>query len=122
MPAPLRVEERLQLLEARMAALEQLRNEMRTGHVMIVTALTEQLEESRRHTRVLFEETLSRIAVVSEGLKAQGQANAPLATNLAALAVSLDESRTDTRAMFDTLGTRLTIIEARLPASRRKKP
>ena len=89
---------------------------------MIVTALTEQLEESRRHTHVLFEEALSRIAVVSEGLKAQGQATTSLATNLAALAVSLDDSRTETRAMFDTLGARLTIIEARLPASRRKKP
>ncbi len=93
---------------------EALRNEMRTGHVMIVTALTEQIEESRRYTLVLFEESLSRIAVVSEGLKAQGQATASLATNLAALAVNLDESRTETRAMFDTLGTRLTTIEARL--------
>ena len=46
------------------------RGEIRTGDVMIVTTLTEQLtaqltaqiEESRRHTRVLFEEAVSRIA------------------------------------------------------------
>src|SRR5688500_17832363 len=122
MAPPLRVEERLRSLEARMTALEQLRDEMRTGHVMIVTALTEQIEESRRHTRVLFEEALSRIAFVSEGLTAQGQVAASLATNLAALAVDVDESRTETRAMFDTMGTRLTLIEARLPAPHRKGP
>ena len=42
------------------------RGEIRTGDVMIVTTLTEQLtaqiEESRHHTRVLFEEAVSRIA------------------------------------------------------------
>jgi hypothetical protein len=38
------------------------RGEIRTGDVMIVTTLTEQIEESRRHTRVLFEEAVSRIA------------------------------------------------------------
>jgi predicted transcriptional regulator len=38
------------------------RGEIRIGDVMIVTTLTEQIEESRRHTRVLFEEAVSRIA------------------------------------------------------------
>ena len=46
---------------------EAVREEMRTGHVMIVTALTEQIEESRRHTRVLFEETLSQLKIIQEG-------------------------------------------------------
>ena len=87
MPASIPVEERLTNLETRMTALEQLparmdglesqivqlREEMRTGHVMIVTSLTEQIEESRRHTQVLFEESLARIAVVGEGLSAQGE-------------------------------------------------
>lgn len=87
MPASIPVEERLTNLETRMTALEQLparmdglesqivqlREEMRTGHVMIVTSLTEQIQESRRHAQVLFEESLSRISVVSEGLSAQGE-------------------------------------------------
>ncbi len=70
---------------------------MRTGHVMIVTALTEQIEESRRHTHVLFEEALSRIGVVSEGLAAHGSATASLARNLATVVVNLDETRAETR-------------------------
>ena len=36
---------------------------------MIVTTLTEQIEESRRHTRVLFEEMQSRLAVIEEGVR-----------------------------------------------------
>ena len=96
MAPPLSVEERFRSLEARMTALEQLpsrmdrldsrmdrldsrmdrlesqivqlRDEVRTGHVMIVTALTEQIEDSRRHTRVLFEEAVARIANTQERL------------------------------------------------------
>ncbi len=41
-----------------------LREEMRTGHVMIVTTLTELVEDSRRQTHVLFEELVSRIATL----------------------------------------------------------
>ena len=92
------VEERVALLESRMTALEKLpgrverlerridrlesslrveieetrrvlRAEFRDGNVMIVTALTEQIEESRRHTRVLFEEMQSRLAVIEEGVR-----------------------------------------------------
>ena len=83
----LSVENRLERLERRVTEIEQLparmdrlesqivqlrtemrdefsavRGEIRTGDVMIVTTLTEQIEESRRHTRVLFEEAVSRIA------------------------------------------------------------
>jgi hypothetical protein len=43
-----------------------LREEIRTGNVMIVTSLTEQIEESRRHTRLLFEEALSRISTIQD--------------------------------------------------------
>ena len=43
-----------------------LRQEMREGNVMIVTALTEQIEESRRYARVLHEETLGRIGLLGE--------------------------------------------------------
>ena len=43
-----------------------LRDEIRTGNVMIVTALTEQTEELRRHMLLLFEEAVSRIANVQE--------------------------------------------------------
>ena len=45
----------------------ELRGDIRTAHVMIVTSLTEQLEDSRRQTRVLFEEMQSRLAVIQEG-------------------------------------------------------
>ena len=47
-----------------------LRAEIREGQVMIITELTEQIEDSRRYTRVLFEDAIGRIALVSEGLAA----------------------------------------------------
>ncbi len=43
-----------------------LREEFQSGNVMIVTALTEQIEDARRENRVLFEETLARIANIQE--------------------------------------------------------
>ena len=43
---------------------------IREGQVMIITELTEQIEDSRRYTRVLFEDAIGRIALVSEGLAA----------------------------------------------------
>lgn len=46
------------------AVQRSLREEIRTGHVMIVTTLTELIEESRRQTHVLFEEAVSRIATI----------------------------------------------------------
>ena len=85
------VENRLERLERRVTEIEQLparidrlesqivqlrtemrdefsavRGEIRAGDVMIVTSLTEQIEESRSHTRVLFEELVSRIAKLQE--------------------------------------------------------
>ena len=44
-----------------------LRDEIGEDHVMIVTALTEQFEQGRRESRVLFEEVLDRIARLQEG-------------------------------------------------------
>ena len=52
-----------------------LREEIRTGHVMIVTTLTELVEDSRRQTHVLFEELVSRIATL------QGQSGRTRPTN-----------------------------------------
>lgn len=45
-----------------------LRDEIRDAHVMVVTTLMEQIDGARRETRVLFEETLSRIAAIQEGI------------------------------------------------------
>jgi chromosome segregation ATPase len=82
------VEQRLSVLEARMGELQQLparidrlearidrlegdlREEIRTGHVMIVTALTEQVEDARRHMLVLHEDVLDRFRLVWERLSA----------------------------------------------------
>jgi hypothetical protein len=94
--AEAKVENRLERLDDRVTEIEQLparmdrlesqmvqlrtemrdefsavRGEIRTGDVMIVTTLTEQTEESRRQTRVLFEEAVSRIASL------QGQPGSP---------------------------------------------
>ena len=45
-----------------------IRGQMREAGAMIVTALMEQIEQSRRETRVLFEESLARIATIQEHL------------------------------------------------------
>lgn len=45
-----------------------LREEIRDASTMVVTTLMEQIEESRRHTRLLFEETISRIATIQDRL------------------------------------------------------
>ena len=52
-----------------------LREEIREGHVIIVTALTEQIQEVRRHAQVLFEETISRIAAIQEGIRPRRRKN-----------------------------------------------
>ena len=78
MAAPLPVEERLVRLETRMTAIEQLPARMdrlesqlvdlRTDVHQMHSELVERIEGARRETRVLFEETLSRIATIQEGL------------------------------------------------------
>lgn len=134
MAAPLRVEERLSSLEARMTAVEQLpsrvdrlaselraeiragdevlREDMRTGHVMILTALTEQIEESRRETRVLHEDVLGRIRVVGEGLAARDE-------KIDTLGDKIDTAQGENRTMFEQL---LARIEApRIPPKRKRR-
>ena len=62
---------RIDRLEARIDRLEgDLREEIRTGHVMIVTALTEQIEDARRHMLVLHEDVLDRFRLVWERMSA----------------------------------------------------
>ena len=141
MGASLSIDDRLNLLETRMTALEPLPNridrlesqflqfrqemrdefsamrvemaarddetrrvlrvDIRDGNVLIVTALTEQIEDSRRYARVLFEDAVGRVALVGEGLAAlSGRVNG-LATRL-----SIQIERTD--AGFGGLEARLS--------------
>jgi hypothetical protein len=63
----------LQMLQLRgemRAEFSAVRTEIRDGDAMVVTAVIEQIEEARRHTSVLFEDGIGRIAVVGEGLEA----------------------------------------------------
>jgi chromosome segregation ATPase len=80
------VEEGISVLETRMGELQQLparidrleeridrlegdlRQEIRTSHVMIVTELTGQIEATRRHMLVLHEDVLDRFRLVWERL------------------------------------------------------
>lgn len=137
MAAPLPVEERVNLLETRMTALEHridhlgldlraeiragdeetrrvLREEMRTGHVMIVTELTEQIEDSRRYTRLLHEDVLGRIRVIGEGLRVQTEKIAgqderitTLSERMTTLSDKIDAARGETRLMFEQVFLRL---------------
>lgn len=43
-----------------------LREDIREGNTMIVTTLVEQIEEVRRHGRVMFAELISRISAIAE--------------------------------------------------------
>jgi hypothetical protein len=85
---------------------------MRTGHVMILTALTEQIEESRRETRVLHEDVLGRIRVVGEGLAARDE-------KIDTLGDKIDTAQGENRTMFEQL---LARIEApRIPPKRKRR-
>ena len=130
MAAPLRVEQRLGLLEARMTALEiSLRDEMRMGHVMIVTALTEQIEESRRHARVLHEDILDRLRLIGERLAAHDERFDVQDAKIDALVVKVDGIAETLAAHSETLaahgqtlaaqGQTLASIEQKLPTRRR---
>ena len=146
-PAPLRVEERLSSLEARMTALEQLpgridrlaselgaeiravnealREEMRTGHVMIVTELTERIEESQRDARKSVLVQHARITVVGEGLAANVTGLRALDEKVdmihTRLSGSIDASRAETRAMFEQVFNRLDALTATRNRPRRSK-
>lgn len=132
METPLSIEERLSNLETRMTTLEQFREEVHAGHVMIVTELTERIDESKRYARMLHEEALARIAVIGEGLAANTEG---LAANVAALRAldenvdridtrlsgAIDESRAETRAMFEQVFNRLDALTATRHRPRRSK-
>ena len=80
------VEERISILETRMGELQELparidrlveridrlegdlREEIHTSHVMIVTTLMEQIKETRRHMLVLHEDVLDRFRLAWEKL------------------------------------------------------
>jgi hypothetical protein len=124
MAAPLRVEQRLGLREARMTALEiSLRDEMRTGHVMIVTALTEQIEESRRHARVLHEDILDRLRLIGERLAAHDDRFDVQDAKIDALVLKVDGIAETLAAHGETRAAHsqaLASIEQKLPTRRRK--
>lgn len=128
METPLRVEQRLRALEERVTALEQLpdrmdrfesemvqlRAEMRGEFASVRSELSAvddrlsvRIEDSRRETRVLHEDVIARIALLGEGLAANGQAIAGLSGEM--------------RAMFETVNSRLTVMEDRLPPARHRK-
>jgi hypothetical protein len=106
-----------------MTVVEQLRDEMRTGHVMIVTALTEQIEESRRHARVLHEEIVDRLRVISEKVAAHDTRFNVQNAKIDALVVKVDgiaemlAAHGETRAAHSQA---LASIEQKLPTRRRK--
>lgn len=81
MSPPLPTEKRLDLLDARMTALEQLPGRMDRLAVRMdrleaqMSGIREELlasiDDARRENRVLFEEALSRIKTIQEGLPAK---------------------------------------------------
>jgi CII-binding regulator of phage lambda lysogenization HflD len=91
--------ERMESLDVR---VDQLASELRTGHVMIVTALTEQIEQHGRQMRVLHEDVLSRFLLFGERLAAQDEKS--------------DATQAENRAMFERL-----LARAESPASRPKR-
>jgi hypothetical protein len=121
--APLSVAQRLSLLEARMTVVEQLRDEMRTGHVMIVTALTGQIEESRRHARVLHEDTVDRLRLIGERLTAHDDTFDVQDAKIDALVLKVDGIAETLAAHGETRAAHsqaLASIEQKLPTRRRK--
>ena len=64
-------------LPARMDRLESQFVELRAEVHQMHTELVERVEGARRETRVLFEETLSRIATIQEGLTAKRRKKNP---------------------------------------------
>ena len=115
------------------AEFSAVRKEIRDGDVMVVTALTEaftealteQVEEARRHTSVLFEDAVGRIAVVSEGLAANVAGLKALDDKVdrfhTSLTTAIDVSRAETRAMFEQVFSRLDVATPSRRPSRLKK-
>lgn len=120
MAARLSVEERLDLLETRMTALEDLPNQIDR----LETQLSARIDDARRETRVLYEDILVRLGVLGEGLGTLGARVSTLSDkvdrNFTTLSAAIDGSRGEARTMFETLVSRLAAIEDRLPARQRK--
>lgn len=101
------------ILEQLPGRIDRLALDLRAEMRATAAALTNQIEESRRYTRVLHEDVLDRIRVIGEGLAVHDQ-------NINALSDKIDATQGENRAMFDTVISRLTAIEKRLPARRQK--
>ena len=82
-----------------------LRDEIRTGNVMVVTALTEQMEEYKRHMRMLHEDFVDRFRLVGERLAARDD--------------KIDAVQAENRAMFERLLARAEALTIRPKRKRR---
>ena len=137
MPARTSLEDRLQRLETRMTALEQLPGrmdrmeiqlvELRGDHAASRNALIARIDDTRREMRVLHEDVLGRIAVIGEGLAANVTGLRALEDKVdrmdARLSSAIDASRAETRAMFEQVFHRLDALKAtRNKSQRSKKP
>ena len=110
MSPPLPIEEWLDLLDARLIALEQLPDRMdrlETG----MDQLLARVDDTRREMRVLHEDVLGRIAVIGEELTTLSER---VDYQFTALTGMIDASRTEALAMFAD-------VLARLDAPRKKK-
>ena len=121
MPAPTPLEHRLERLETRMTALEQLPGRMERMEIQLVElrgevtgsrdALSARIDDTRREMRVLHEDVLGRIAVIGEGLTTLSER---VDYQFIQLTGFIDVSRTEMR---ETLAQILT----RLDSPRKKK-
>ena len=106
-----------------------LREEIRAGDEETRRVLREEIragdQETRRFSRVLHEDALSRIAVIGEGLAANGEAIKALDEKVNTIQTTLlhaiDASRAETRAMFEQVVTRLDAANATRSKPRRSK-
>lgn len=121
MPVPAPLEDRLQRLETRMTALEQLPERMDQMELQLVELrgdvaasrdeLRAGIDDTRREMRVLHEDVLERIAVIGEGLTTLSER---IDYQFIQLTGFIDVSRTEMR---ETLAQILT----RLDSPRKKK-
>ena len=114
MPVPAPVEDRLQRLETRMTALEQLPERMDRMELQLVelrgdvaasrNELSARIDDTRREMRVLHEDLLGRIAVIGEGLTTLSER---VDDQFIQLTGVIDASRTEMRETVAQILTRL---------------